>query len=195
MKEDKTELIQNTVAAWVREYGDDLYKRAFFKTSDKVTAEDLVQDTFLAALRSYESFKGESNPKTWLFSILNNKIVDHYRKQARSLMTFESNSEEKVFRETEEMFDAYDNWGPGTVWNEETDFLVDPDFEKIMDKCMDDLPENWKTILLSKYLLGKEGKEICKELSITASNYWQILHRSKLLLKKCIEINWFDVKL
>ncbi len=197
MEQDKTASIQNTLSKWVQQYGEDLFKRALYKTSDKETAEDLVQDTFVAALKAYGSFKGESNPKTWLFSILNNKIVDHYRRQARSFLKFETSKEEKMFHETEGMFDSNDHWidtVAHTNWDEDEDLLANPDFRKIMDQCMDNLPVNWKTILLSKYLMGKEGKEICKDLSITPSNYWQILHRSKLMLKKCIDIHWFETR-
>jgi RNA polymerase sigma-70 factor (ECF subfamily) len=195
MGQNKTELIHSTISLWVNMYSDDLFKRAYFKTSDKEVAEDLVQDTFIAALRSFDSFKGESNPKTWLFSILNNKIIDYYRKQARSYLRFESEIEEKVFRDTEAMFNKHDNWKDSDVhpvWKEDPFLLDDPDFQNVMNRCMDDLPNNWRSILVSKYLLGKEGKEISKDLSITASNYWQILHRSKLMLKKCIEKYWLD---
>ena len=64
---------------WVNDYNDQLYSWAYHKTSSKEMAEDLVQDTFLSAYKNLENFKNESNPKTWLFSILNNKIIDFYR--------------------------------------------------------------------------------------------------------------------
>ncbi|PIY34119.1 MAG: hypothetical protein COZ08_03655, partial [Bacteroidetes bacterium CG_4_10_14_3_um_filter_42_6] len=63
----------------VEQYAGDLYKRAFYKVSDSEMAKDLVQDTFMAAAEKISTFKGESTPKTWLFSILNNKIIDYYR--------------------------------------------------------------------------------------------------------------------
>jgi RNA polymerase sigma-70 factor (ECF subfamily) len=65
---------------WVDQYGDALFRFAFFRTRDRVIAEDLVQETFLAALQSKERFKGQSSEKTWLFSILKHKIIDHFRK-------------------------------------------------------------------------------------------------------------------
>jgi len=73
-----------TLENWLNDYSDDLFSWAHYKTSSKEIAEDLVQDTFLAAYKKMESFKGKSKPKTWLFSILNNKIIDHYRKSART---------------------------------------------------------------------------------------------------------------
>jgi RNA polymerase sigma-70 factor (ECF subfamily) len=52
------------------------------------------------------------------------------------------------------------------------------------------LPDNWRDVLFQKYLFDKDPKEICKELSLTDTNYWQLIHRSKLLMRKCIEKAW-----
>ena len=71
----------NLLSQWVESYTENLHSWAFHKVSDGELAKDLVQDTFLAAAEKIESFKGDSSPKTWLFSILNHKIIDHYRKK------------------------------------------------------------------------------------------------------------------
>ena len=67
----------NTIESWVYQYSNALFSWAISKTKDKQLAEDLVQDTFIAALKSFETFENRSQPKTWLISILNNKIIDH----------------------------------------------------------------------------------------------------------------------
>ena len=82
---------QEIFTSWVNDFSDDLFSWALHKTSDRMIAEDLVQETFFLAFRSFDSFKGESNPKTWLFKILHNKIIDYYRKNAKEL---QSNSED-----------------------------------------------------------------------------------------------------
>lgn len=69
------------VTFWVEQYSDSMYYWTLSKVSDPVVAEDMVQDTFLSALKAIHSFKEKSNPKTRLFSILKNKIADHYRNQ------------------------------------------------------------------------------------------------------------------
>jgi len=56
---------------------------------------------------------------------------------------------------------------------------------------MDALPGQWHTCVRMKYLLDKSGDEICQELGIATTNYWQIIHRAKLQLRRCIESNWF----
>ena len=72
-----------TIKGYVELYSDSLYTWAFNKTSDKETAEDLVQETFLAAVQGFAKFESKREPKTWLISILRNKIADHYRKSYR----------------------------------------------------------------------------------------------------------------
>ncbi len=56
------------IKCWVEMYSDNMFSWALHKTSSKETSEDLVQETFLAAVQSFDKFKGDSNPKTWLFS-------------------------------------------------------------------------------------------------------------------------------
>lgn len=185
---------KNNVEQWVYTYGDGLFSWAYHKTNDKSIAEDLVQETFLAAHKSFDSFKGESSPKTWLFRIINNKIIDHYRKTSHKTITYIEEEEKKKI--TDSLFDKYDNWSPNgleSAWQEDQHLLDNPEFNNTMDQCMSILPSSWKTAVLLKYHLGKESKEICRTLGITPSNYWQILHRAKLLLKKCLEKKWFSI--
>ena len=62
---------------WVDLYGDDLYRFAYLRTGNRQTAEDLVQETFLSAIKTLDSFLGKSSVRTWLTSILNHKIIDY----------------------------------------------------------------------------------------------------------------------
>jgi RNA polymerase sigma-70 factor (ECF subfamily) len=186
---DSKTIIEN----WVNEYSDALYSWAFYKTSSKETAEDLVQDTFLAAFNKLDSFKGKSQPKTWLFSILNNKVIDHYRLSAKTTKQTISLSEEKGYEISDGFFDENENWKSNAIhpiWNQDQELLDDPNFNNVMQLCMDDLPQNWKYAVTSKYLTDKDANEICQYLNITVSNYWQIIHRAKLVLKKCLEMKW-----
>lgn len=173
---------------WVNEFTSDLYKWAYYKTSSAETAEDLVQETFLAASEKMSSFKGDSSPKTWLFAILNHKIIDYYRKSVKKPVLIESNT-------ISWFFDADGRWQqdkrPKDWEDDETHLLDDTDFQKVLQKCLDALPEQWNLCVKLKYLTEKSGEEICQELDITPTNYWQIVHRAKLQLRKCVENKWF----
>lgn len=173
---------------WVETYTNDLYTWALHKVSDSEQAKDLVQDTFVVASEKLSTFKGKSSPKTWLFSILNHKIIDFYRKKVKQPTSV--NPSDSMF------FDENKSWLSEKApknWNEdETNLLDDNEFQNVLKKCLEDLPEKWNTCVKLKYLMNKNGDEICKDLNITASNFWQIVHRAKLQLRDCIETNWFQ---
>jgi len=178
------------VKAWVHEYTDYLLHLAIYKTNDRKLSEDLVQDTFVAALESIAAFKGKSSPKTWLVSILKNKILDHFRKEARIKTTALSEAESQP-----EHFSGYRRWKrearPNT-WNTESEKLMDdPEFQRVLKTCLAYLPSNHEAVLRLKFLERVDSEEICQDLDISPSNYWQLLHRAKVKLRKCMEINWF----
>lgn len=192
-----TDSVSKTIELWLFNYGDDLYTWAMHKTSNKEVAEDLVQDTFLAAFKSFGNFKGKSQPKTWLFSILKNKIMDYHRKNFRENTVNESRfsrgkDESMVF---ETFFDHNGSWkaesSPANWHDTEKELLDDLDFKAVLQDCMEHLPQKWFSAIQFKYLEQKEGNIICQELDISPSNFWQILHRAKLQLKNCLEQNWF----
>ncbi len=175
---------------WVNQFGDALYSWAFFKTSDQAIAQDLVQETFVAGYKNLEKFQKASSPKTWLFSILKNKIIDHYRVLAKTMT-----SSNDIDNEAIQWFDENDRWikekRPTSWATTDRNLLDDPEFNSVLAGCIRNLPDSWSACVQLKYLGEKETDEICQELNITASNLWQILHRAKLNLRNCLEINWF----
>ena len=176
------------LSEWVEKYTGDLFSRAYYKVSDTELAKDLVQETFLAATKNLQTFKGNSSPKTWLLSILNNKITDYYRKKVNQTI----NIDHQLFSN---LFDEEGSWKkekrPQDWHEKETNLLDDTEFQQILEKCLDELPEHWNSAVKLKYLLSKKGEEICQELGISQTNYWQIIHRAKLRLRECLEYNWF----
>jgi len=173
---------------WVQDYSDELFSWAFHKTSTKEIAEDLVQDTFLAAFKNFENFRNESKPKTWLLSILNNKIIDFYRKKINQTDSLE----QKLTVMAEGSFED-DSWAAGMKdfkWQENENLLDNPEFLSILESCLENLSDKWRFVITAKYFLDKNAEEICQELAISMSNYWQITHRAKLILRTCIERKW-----
>lgn len=187
--------MQESISQWVHQFGNALYSRALYKTSQPAIAEDLVQEVFLSASQSFYSYRGESSPKTWLFSILNHKIIDYYRKQVRNPVIPESSvvsGEGKNILDT--LFDKGKAWKKEyrpRPWHKEDELMDDPDFSKALQNCMGKLPITWFSAMQLKYIEEKSGKEISQELGITSSNYWQILHRAKLQLRSCLD-KWLN---
>ena len=176
------------ITQWVEDYTSDLFSWALHKVSDEELAKDLVQDTFMAAAEKLASFKGESSPKTYLFSILNHKIIDHYRKKVHNPVNIEDHKLSTFFGENGD----WHNEKKPQEWNEDEGNLLDnSNFQTVLQDCITNLPEKWSACVTSKYLMEKKTEEICQELEITTTNYWQMMHRAKLQLRECIEENWF----
>lgn len=179
-------------AKWVNNHAEYLYNYAASRLYDKETARDLIQDVFLAALQKIDSFEGRSTERTWLTSILRNKIIDIYRK--KSVSTIEIDSTQSTISGFQDFFEANGHWmdkhRPLSIWADEFDSVRSKEFEKILEQCMKKLPGVWMTVFSMKYLDDDSTKSICKELGITPSNYWIIIHRAKLNLRACLQKNW-----
>ncbi len=178
-------------ADWIVLYGDLLFKHAKARVQDAAVAEDLVQDTFLSALKHWEGFREESTVKTWLFSILKNKILNYYRKAARELLisglTLENLPENPYFT-------PVGKWNvkqsPKAGRSENLTELEAKEFYKVLLSCREKLQELQNAVFTMKYLDDLNSQEICKELEISVSYYWTLMHRAKLQLRKCMELNW-----
>lgn len=168
-------------------HSEEMIRWCYHKTSSLEAAEDIVQETFLAASEKYQDFRKDSSPKTWLFAILNNKIIDYYRKKVNEPVLAGDSSFSQFFGESE----GWQKNKKPANWHEEDHLLDDEDFQKVLGYCLNALPDNWSLAVKLKYLTGKNGEEICQEIGITPSNFWQIIHRAKLQLRDCMESKWF----
>jgi RNA polymerase sigma-70 factor (ECF subfamily) len=178
----------NTAKRWVNEYAGILLSYTAARVNDKAIAEDIVQDTFLSAWKNRESFKGEASEKNWLFSICKNKIIDHYRKKARTPVQYGETDTNTQF------FDNEEHWikqNAPTNWNiDYTQLIEQKEFYHILDLCKKKLQELQQRVFVLKYLEDVDSDEICKLLNISSSNYWVLIHRAKVQLRACLEKNW-----
>lgn len=175
--------------SWVDDYGDALFSYAHFRTGDTSIAEELVQDTFVAALSAIDTFQGRSSLKTWLFSILKNKITDQLRRKYRERSSpFESYSEHYL----DDFFDPKGEW---LTYPEKWKKLPQQEFEQrefmeVLRNCLQDLSEKQRDAFQLRELEENESDEICKVLRISSTNYWVLMHRARLVIRKCLELNW-----
>ena len=175
---------------WIDNYADYLFNYAVVRVNNSDVAKDLVQDAFFAALKSAKNFQGKSTERTWLVSILKRKVIDYYRKinskkgKAEVRMNFYDDGENEG------------SWLEERVpqsWNNETEKDIENlELKNQLDTCIDNLPEKYALVFRMKTIQEFETEEICKELDITASNLWVIIHRARTQLRKCMEDNWFN---
>lgn len=187
---------------WVEEYADYLYSFARYRVNREDLARDLVQDCFLSALRNLQNFKGDCSEKTWLTTILRNKIIDHYRKKSTSQeLSGETGDPEDAGDDFNGQFfdENYKGWRPESRPSEWEDNpltgVLRKEFYQVLKKCLDALPEKWAAAFTLKNMDDRSGEEVCKELGISSSNFWVIMHRAKLQLRSCMEKNWFGKKI
>jgi len=172
---------------WVDDYADILFNYANVRVSDADLAKDLVQDTFVSALKGISKFQGKSTVKTWLFSILKRKIIDHWRKQeSRKTKPMSFFSSDGMMKGG--FLEAYQ---PKGKLSEIEVKIENNELRQAIANCIGALPIKWKAIVIDKMVEDKESEEVCNEHEITPSNLWVIMHRAKLQLRDCLEKKWF----
>ncbi len=175
---------------WVRNYADALYAYTVVRVTDVQQAEDIVQNTFLSAWKARDTYKGQASEKNWLYAILKNKIVDHFRKQGSNRITLASREEDLYFDEAEH----WTSEAEPKEWGINLDQPVESkEFYSILELCKQKLKDIQQKVFVMKYMEDADSEEICKLLNITASNYWVLIHRAKLHLRKCLEKNWIGI--
>jgi RNA polymerase sigma-70 factor (ECF subfamily) len=179
---------------WLERYGDELYGFALRRVNSADSAEELVQETILSALNSLNSFRGDASERTWLFVILRRKIIDHYRKVARSpVVPLGSASEEAEFFHPEDGHWRQEEYP--SPWNARADDVMEQqELAEAMQHCQQKLPTRHGAVFVLRFVEELTAEEICQELSLTPANYWVIIHRAKLHLRKCLEKNWFGLQ-
>ncbi|RBQ07913.1 sigma-70 family RNA polymerase sigma factor [Pedobacter miscanthi] len=178
---------------WVARYADYLFTYAVSRLNDEDLAKDLVQETFLAALERLDKFEGNSSEKTWLTAILKYKVIDVYRKKSRGhekeIKVLKDDGRDDDFFYPEEGNWKVEHW-PLEMGIEEPDALISGEFTEILQKCMKKLPELWLAIFTMKHMDEEDTSVICRELKVTSSNFWVIIHRTKVNLRSCLQKNW-----
>lgn len=177
-------------AEWVDRYGDVMLNFALARIGRRDVAEDLVQETFLAAWRARDTFDGRSERGTWLVSILRRKIIDHFRSQARAKAVVAS---EEVTSEGT-LFDARGKWvNPPRRWKRSpAEAAEDAEFWQVLAGCMGDMPTHLAQAFQLREIALSTTADVCRLVGITPKNLSVRLHRARLLLRRCLERNWFS---
>lgn len=179
---------QSRATEWVETHGDYLLNYAIMRVRDRDAAEDIVQETFVAAIRSEKSFAGQASLRTWLTGILKHKIADHFRRAARTL-TLEIGTDEES-----EYFGPDEHWkrAPGSWQADARDALRSNDLRRVLHNCLMALPQGLAQVFVLRELEEMDADEVCQTLQISASNLYTALHRARFRLRRCVEAKWFE---
>ncbi len=184
-------MIDTDFATRIHSHRNYLLRVAVLQLRDADLAEDIVQDTLIAALQGEAGFSGRSSLKTWLTGILKHKIVDAIRKKGRE-PAMSTLAEESRIEDFDPLFDDTGHWeSPMSDWGSPEVQLERQQFFDIVEFCLDKLPPNTARVFMMREVMELDGAEICKELSITSTNLWVILYRARVALRLCLEQHWF----
>lgn len=169
-----------------------LLKFARLQLRNEAWAEDVVSETVLAALAKPQAFGNRSQLKTWLVGILKHKVVDALRHHCREISTSPLSDDDAsdpldyiAFKSDGHYQEAPAQWG-----NPEQD-LNSRQFFEVLEACATQLPAVQGRLFLMREWLELSVDEICKELQLTPTNLYVQLHRARLRLRACLELNWF----
>ena len=178
-------------AQWPARFGDELYRFALSRVSAADVAEELVQETFLSALASLATFRAEASERTWLFVILRRKIIDHYRRQARAPQVgLDALSDGGGPTEADYFNPANGHWASlqaPASWLRADAALEQQELHEMLRRCQERLSPQQGAVFAMRFVEELPAEEICQELGLTSANYWVIIHRAKLQLRRCLE--------
>jgi len=167
-----------------------LVRYATLQLRDPDAVQDVVQETLLAALAGESGFGGRSNLRTWLTGILKHKIVDAIRRQSRE--TAISGDTEGDGSEFDQLFEANGHWVEHpAAWTNPDAALDQQQFFAVLEECLKKLPKKTAQVFMMREHMGAETPEICKEMSVTPTHCWVLLHRARMALQLCLDKNWF----
>ena len=169
----------NAVATdWVEAHGDYLFNFAIGQMCDTHVAEELVQETFLAALKSQNNFSGRSSARTWLVGILRHKIYDHLRKTYRERAV---RVEPLPERNDDEAFDESLLWVHQVAEESisASHRLELGEFREHLEKALGKLPKRIAQVFQLYSIEERSNREVCRQLDISESNLWVMIHRAR----------------
>jgi RNA polymerase sigma-70 factor, ECF subfamily len=155
---------------------DKLYSFVFHEVEQNHSAaEDIVQDTFISAIKSASKFKGNSRIYTWLVGIAHHKIADYYRHAKRESKHDDRNSE----GHTSELDLAIDNSPQGNI-AESTEQKI------LIDQALNSLPPDYRETIILKYVEDFPVDEIARILNRSPKSIEGILSRARKAMKEII---------
>ncbi|HEX3125544.1 MAG TPA: sigma-70 family RNA polymerase sigma factor [Rhodanobacteraceae bacterium] len=166
-----------------------LMRVARMELRDEHAAEDCVSDVLTQAYERRAAFRGDSSLRTWLTSILKNRIIDLLRKQWREQPIEESPSGEQDF---DDLFDETGHYAqmPSHV-RDPAELCQEEGFLSAVQRCVDKLPRRIGQVFVLREVFGSDTKELCKDLGLTTSNVWVQLYRARMMLRTCLEKTGF----
>ena len=184
--------MQSNPSDWLEKYGDLLYRMAYVRLRDNVAAEDVVQETLLAALRNATSFKGDSSEQTWLVGILRHKILDYIRQ----LYKHKTHPDDQILSAVDDRgFRPDGEWARGffpSDWGSDPHAVMKrAEFWAAFERCLSLLPRRMASLFALHVIDHVAANDLCNDFNIRPTNLRVMLYRSRKQLRECLDEHWF----
>jgi RNA polymerase sigma-70 factor, ECF subfamily len=156
-----------------------LYSGAYRMTHNKADAEDLVQETYLKAYRSFHTFETGTNLRAWLFRILTNTYINLYRKRQKSPTQNDIEDIEDLY-----LYRRMGGQEAAKLGRSTEDEVLDHFTEAEVSEAVASLPENFRIPVLLADVEGFSYQEIAEQLDIPIGTVMSRLHRGRKALQK-----------
>ena len=169
-----------------------LLRLAQLQLRNMAWAEDAVSETLLAVLQGMHTYAGAAQFKTWVVGILKHKVLDQLRQHAREQAVAPDGEDDEGGDIDDLIFqpDGHFRTMP-QEWTDPADQLQRRQFFEVLEACLDLLPGKLGRVFLMREWLGLETAAICQECGIAPTNVWVMLHRARMRLRECLQLNWF----
>ena len=179
-------------AGWVERHGDSLFRYAVGRVRRGDVAEELVQETLLAAWRGRANFGGRASERSWLTAILKRKVIDWLRQTVRDRKRTDESADEWA----DKLFTSGGRWkaGPGRWESDTPDTGIERDeFWAVVAGCTQKLPGRLRNVFVLWHLEEQTSDDVCEAAGVTANNLWVMLHRARLRMWRCLSRAWYGV--
>ncbi len=167
---------------------------AVFKLRDADLAEDVVQETLVAAIEGKHRFEGRSSLRTWLVAILRNKVFDLLAARKGEVYVDGFGPEDDDDGTAESFFDTHGRWGPGVkpqTWGDPESAMEQRQFWETLEQCLRGMPARLQEVFVLREVIGEPILAICKNLGISKTNCSVMLYRARMRLRPCLDARWF----
>ena len=189
MSQDATEPTPADLAPRLDALRPTLLRLARLQLRNDAWAEDAVSETLLAVVEGARRFAGQSQFKTWVIGILKHKVLDQLRLRQRE-SPYDHDDEGEVLEDLIFVPDGHFRSMPQT-WDAPAEAVQQRQFFEVLEACMDALPGQIGRVFLMREWLELDTEAICQELRISPTNVWTMLHRARMRLRECLQLNWF----
>jgi RNA polymerase sigma-70 factor, ECF subfamily len=180
----------------VEQFYESMVRIAKIYVSDEATAEEVVQETWIAVLRGIERFEGRSSLKTWIFTILTNRAKTRAQRDGRyTAVSFDGDQDEPTV--------APERFRPGSdphwpnIWWDETrpanwenvpeERLLSKETMGCIMQAIETLPPNQREVIRLRDVEGLSAMDVCNMLSLSDSNQRVLLHRARSRIRQALE--------